>query len=482
MKTFYYILFISLFFISCIKEKIYYVDSVENSQNLKIINAVESLYNIFPNDDIDDSVAINNMISANPNSIFYFQEGTYILENPIIYKPVLTNIQGEANFDNRPGLKIIGDGVNSTIFINKSADYAFKLLGVVDADTNLIPEKFQTHGYFKDFTIRTFNNQQKGGFKFLSAWHYELNNVTIIGDINKEMIENGIYVPLINNLNESNNLSISNINLFSNPDSYATINLKLNNVIISRCKGYGYYGENGVGNQITSNGSLFNSCKKAGLYISGHNCLILGGSIWECGQRNSNGEFDSSVGHYDDSCGIIVDRVAGNTPNNLIVESIEFQDNFHTQIWIRSLANGRIQNNRFVATKKPYEEDYMTENSNSNDQPLCGIRLGHYYQEDNLIRNNIISNNFFRFNDRDTIHYEYPILYLYGYTSYNIIDNNGTQPLDMRPIEFKYTNHYTKYYNNPVDDNVYNYAIRCHWNFVYEGNNYLRHNGIVFVN
>ncbi len=183
MKTFYYILFISLFFISCIKEKIYYVDSVENSQNLKIINAVESLYNIFPNDDIDDSVAINNMISANPNSIFYFQEGTYILENPIIYKPVLTNIQGEANFDNRPGLKIIGDGVNSTIFINKSADYAFKLLGVVDADTNLIPEKFQTHGYFKDFTIRTFNNQQKGGFKFLSAWHYELNNVNPLGEI-----------------------------------------------------------------------------------------------------------------------------------------------------------------------------------------------------------------------------------------------------------------------------------------------------------
>lgn len=459
--TYLLIIILSIIIISCTKETPAPVNpniSIVQNGQFRVIDVAEEYTQVNPGDNTPDSDGILLAIQENPGAILYFKCGEYILDTPIVYSPV-NSINGPISYDSKPGLKIIGDGVNCTVFINKTDDYAFKILGIKDTLGNTYPEKFQTNGFFRDFSVQapvSLSHNPKGGFMMFAAFGYMFENISIIGrGPSFPFKESAIYIPYIDNIYDE--LGFADLNSLKtaystdpteivNPDLYATISTSLTNVTIDYCDEYGIHGENGVGFNFNSINSRITRCKKAGIYTAGHNSIIQGGAFVSCGSGLSN----------TNSAGVIVDKLGNNTPNNLVIENVEFDGNTHKHIQIRALANGRIKNNRFIMNEVEFQGLYYP-------LQLSAISLGGYYFTDNKVRNNEISNNFFRYN-RDTLTSN--CFELHNRSQYSIIDNNSVQPLNANE---------TSYY---PDASKAIFDVRPGFSSY---NNYVRHNGVVII-
>ncbi len=302
-------------------------------------------------DEVNDSNAIQQAVDLAKGMDLYLSSGTYVLETPVSYMASLEGEFGFRNLNARPGVKITGEGVNKTKLINKSNDYAFKVLGVKDKanDTLKIGVK-QTNGYFKNFTIQTINDgsDPKGGFLLFSAIGFKFQDLKILGNKNT-FSESAIYVPLISNIYEDIGFSSLNDleNYFDeegkdiiNIDPYGSWRTIINDVEIDYCDGFGVYGENALGFNFKSTNLTTSRCKKGGIYTAGHSSRIIGGAIVGCGESSNS-----------DSGGIIVERDGAN-PNGLVIQDVEFDGNYNFHLWVKSSINANISYNRFVNNKK----------------------------------------------------------------------------------------------------------------------------------
>lgn len=408
-------------------------ESLDNAKHLKNQRAsfnyidVVKEYGITPNDDIDDSKGIQKAIDEAKGSVLYFRAGTYILETPLHYAAErLSKKNRFQNIDNPPGLKIIGEGINNTIFINRTDDYAIKVLGVKDSNGKIVPALHQTSGYFKDFSIYSSDIKKfkpKGGFMLISTYGFSFENISIIGSFRREFTQHAIYVPLIEEVYKELGFdTIEDLNTqfntsfhknFINPDTYSSWCTIFTNLIIDFCDGYGIYGQNGVGFGFETHNARISRCKTAGIFVSGHHCIIRGGSVFICG--------NSKETHSQTTGGIIVD-MARNKPNNLEINNVEFHDNYYTDIDVRATVSGVIKNNKFITT---FNKNSKYKDINVNH---LGIRLGGYYRDYNYVRNIDISNNFFRYQNKQSV---FTSMELHDRVRDCTIINNLSQPSNI---------------------------------------------------
>jgi hypothetical protein len=458
------VLFTIAAFFSCVQEDDFTEANLaeDNSSQAKYVFVNEE-YSIMPNDGIDDSQALQQAINESNDAILVIDAGIYHLDCPIVFTPEINIVANTNNSNvlNPTGLKIQGDGINSTIFINRSDDYAFKLIGVKNSSNELIPYKFQTNGFFTDFSIyspslpsentgicNTNSVAPKGGVLMFGSRAFSFNNFSVIGFENNQFSENGIYIPLVSSISsflsqEYSNFSISEFDI--NVDSYASTSTRIENVTIDYCDIYAVNGENGLGFNFSSKNLKIYRCENGGIYTAGHSSSVEGGLITGCGfNGNSN------------TAGIIIDRVQAN-PNGFNVKEVEFDGNNNHHIWLKSSINAEVTLNRFV------NSHYI--------KSACNI--GGFYNFDNYVSGINVNNNFFR----------------YGTTTRT--DNNGIPLNDVLLSNFESAVELNNRINFSIvrDNNLYtDFPNEINGSNFYEikpgfsqGNNLVIHDGITIV-
>ncbi|APY08483.1 hypothetical protein BWZ20_09305 [Winogradskyella sp. J14-2] len=473
MKTkFFFCVSVLLTFLGCTKEYNFYEEGSagDNPSQAKYVFVNEE-YSIQPNTDV--SSALQQAVDESDGAILVIDAGTYYLDCPIVYTPKMNMVANTniSNILNPTGLKIQGDGINSTIFINRSNDYAFQLLGVTNDNNDLVFNKFQTNGFFNDFSIyspslpsENGNDMEcnpdieppKGGVLMFGCKAFSFNNFSVAGFENNKFSEHGIYIPLLSSLttdypfetsylndfedyvthnaNISGGFQVIDINLiYDNPDFYASTSTILNNVEINNCNGFALNGENGVGFNFSSINLKIYGCEDGGIYTEGHSSTIEGGFILGCGFNGTT-----------TSAGIIIDRRGAN-PNGFSVRDVEFDGNNNYHIWLKSSINAEITLNRFV----------------NNQSIKSSCKIGGAHNNYGFISGINLNNNFFRYSEQILPNYQNAIE-LNNYIKYSIFRDNT---LDTGAAS-----------NSANNSNFY--EIKPGFS---QGNNLVIHNGITLV-
>ncbi|MBO3115227.1 hypothetical protein J4050_00615 [Winogradskyella sp. DF17] len=425
---------VAIIFTSCVKEYNFIEGyPLEDDSQYEKFVFFNQEYSIQPNSEISES--LQQAVDELDGATLVIDAGTYYLDCPIVFRPKMNMVSNtnSSNILNPPGLKIQGDGLNSTIFINRTSDYAFLLLGVTNENNDIVVNKFQTNGFFSDFSIyspslpgenginancNVLSEPPKGGVLMFGCKAFSFNNFGVAGFENNLFSENGIYIPLlspdsinypfeVNYLANFGNYVTHNSNvpggyvdinvneIYGNPDYYASTSTILSNVEIDRCKGYGIKGENGVGFNFNSNNLKIYACQKGGIYFEGHLAKVEGGLITGCGFDGTN-----------TSAGIILNRRGVNS-NGFTINNVEFDGNNNHHIWIKPSTNSEISYNRFV----------------NNQSIKSSCKIGGFYNDNGFVSGIRINNNFFRYSSHVLSNYQ-NVIELNNYIAYSVFREN----------------------------------------------------------
>jgi hypothetical protein len=290
----------------------------------------------------DDTQVLQNALQQSNGRAVYLPAGKYLVTKPLSYRTT-----GE-----QPALKVFGDGISATIIVARLQAGA-----VIDLDGTGQRYHFEFGGYVHDLTIDGGNpgaaSQPVDGIRLAAVWMFDIERVRI-----QNLSGNAISVPLRTDVGR-------------NPDDYATEFMRIQQNDLLNNRGWGYFGENGLGSgalSIEQNRIQGNAA--GGVYTGAHLVRIIGNAIAANGQLNSGG--------------LVVDKVQTES-DGLVVEDNEFDSNYDFHIWIKAGDAARIVQNRFNSWETIWKDDQL--------RPGTHIRLG---GAGRAVRDIYISQNYHR--------------------------------------------------------------------------------------
>jgi pectate lyase-like protein len=290
----------------------------------------------------DDTPVLQNALQQSNGRAVYLPAGKYLVTKTLSYRTT----------GDQPAFKVFGDGISASIIVAR-----LQAGTVFDVDGTGQRNRFEFGGYLHDLTIDGGNSgaapQPVDGIRIAAVWMFDIERVRI-----QNLSGSAISVPLRTDINR-------------NPDDYATEFMRIQQNDLLNNRGWGYFGENGLGsgvlileqNRIQGNAA-------GGVFTGAHNVRIISNAIAGNGQQNSGG--------------LVVDSVLTGS-NGLVVEDNEFDSNYDFHIWIKGGDTARIVQNRFNSWETIWKDDQL--------RPGTHIRLG---GAGHAVRDIFISQNYHR--------------------------------------------------------------------------------------